>query len=243
MNGRTSAAASTLLAALMTVSLAVRPASVSAAEQDSLTAYANEVVTLVNEERAIYGLAPLKASASLHEAAQLRAKETVKNFSHTRPDGRGSATVLNDMGIGWRSCGENIAYGYKDAEAVMDGWMHSDGHRANILSTSYEYIGVGVAERGGVIYCTQIFTGGVDPDTAEAPSQPDVTLPEDSVTTEIPDVTVPCIGESCSETNPSQSDSDTHVFCIGGICLNGTTQSCPTGNLLQNLLCKLTGRC
>lgn len=244
MNKR--AAACALLTALAAAAMALQPVSAAAAEPAELAAYASEVVTLVNEERAIYGLAPVKASDALTQAAQIRAEETVQQFSHTRPDGRASSTVLGDLSIEWRSCGENIAYGYKDAEAVMDGWMHSDGHRANILSQSFEYIGVGVAERGGVIYCTQVFTGGVDPGDAAAPDT-EITVPDVTIT--VPEVpaqscsgtscdAAPCIGDACQPEICPDGNCNTapQSICIGGNCFSLPASTCPASSLLGGLL-------
>ena len=53
--------------------------------------------------------------------------------------------------------GENIAYGYRDPEDVMDGWMHSSGHKANILRTNYDRIGVGCYINNGTCYWVQLF--------------------------------------------------------------------------------------
>ena len=228
------AAACALLMGIAAAAIAVQPVSAAAASQEALAAYASEVVTLVNEERAIYGLKPVREAPALDRAAQLRAEETVRQFSHTRPDGRGSATVLEDMAIEWRTCGENIAYGYKDAEAVMDGWMHSDGHRANILNTDFEYIGVGVTERGGVIYCTQVFTGGAVLETADTPQY--TTPVEIEAPAEIPLPVMPCIGDAC---DPECKDGDCTVpqtICIGGNCLTLPQSACPAQNALTSVL-------
>lgn len=217
-----------------TAVLAMQPLGASAADKAELADYANEVVVLVNEERAMYGLAPVKASTALQEAAQIRAEETVRSFSHTRPDGRASSTVLEDLAIDWRSCGENIAYGYQDAEAVMDGWMHSDGHRANILNQSFAYIGVGVAEKNGVIYCTQVFTGGTEPDGVYQPPQ-NVTVPETPEPSEDP--SLPCIGEACAPASKPDA-ADKQEICFGGNCVTlpgGQNGSCgdPVSALLR----------
>lgn len=119
--------------------------------------YARRVAALVNRERAADGLPMLKFSDKLNEAALKRADEIQRYFSHTRPDGRSCFTAITDMGIRYRYAGENIAYGQRTPETVMDGWMNSSGHRANILSRNAEYIGVGVTYRNGVYYWTQFF--------------------------------------------------------------------------------------
>lgn len=119
--------------------------------------YAMEVAAIVNRERAANGLPLLKYSDELSTAANTRAKEIQTYFSHTRPDGRICFTAVTDMGIRYRYIGENIAYGQRSPEEVMNGWMNSPGHRANILSPNVEYIGIGVAQRNGVYYWTQFF--------------------------------------------------------------------------------------
>ena len=108
--------------------------SVQTASQD----YVQEVVSLINQERTAQGLNPLQNDSALNQSAEIRSQELITNFSHTRPDGRNCSTVLNDNGITWRTTGENIAYGYPDAESVMNGWMNSSGHRANILNDSFD---------------------------------------------------------------------------------------------------------
>lgn len=121
-------------------------------------AYIQQVIDLVNKERAKAGLSPLKESAAASSAAAVRAKEIAVNFSHTRPDGSGFSTALQQSGATFRGAGENIAYGQRTPEAVMDSWMNSSGHRANILSKSFTTIGVGYYQDGnGTGYWTQLF--------------------------------------------------------------------------------------
>lgn len=121
--------------------------------------FAKRVVELVNEERAKAGLGALTLDKSIESAALIRAKETEVSFSHTRPDGRSFSSVLTDHGINFRGSGENIAWGQQTPEEVMNGWMNSDGHRANILNSSYTNIGVGYYQNSaGQKYWTQLFT-------------------------------------------------------------------------------------
>lgn len=117
------------------------------------------VVELVNTERAKQGLSALGASDKLNAVAQLRAQELITQFSHTRPNGSSCVTALNEAGVSYRAAGENIAAGYATPASVMDGWMNSEGHRANILSSRYGKIGVGyVVDDSGYVYWCQIFT-------------------------------------------------------------------------------------
>lgn len=121
--------------------------------------YVRQVVALVNEERTKAGLLPLEKSDEVSSAAAVRAQELPSSFSHTRPDGSAYRTVLEQIGIRYRSCGENVAYGYSTPEAVMSAWMGSEGHRDNILNEGYTNIGVGYfVDSSGLGYWTQIFT-------------------------------------------------------------------------------------
>ena len=125
-----------------------------------LRAYARKVASVVNTERAAEGLAPLRLSEELSEAALTRADECISRFSHTRPDGTLCFSVLDEGNIPYLSAGENIALGQDTPEAVMEAWMNSEEHRANILSDDFAYIGVGVCVSEGTTYWTQLFTGG-----------------------------------------------------------------------------------
>ncbi len=123
-----------------------------------LNAYAKEVLQIVNQERAKAGLPALTTNSTLQSAANKRAQEIAKSFSHTRPDGSSFYTVLKEYGVSYRSAGENIAYGQKSPQAVMEGWMNSSGHRANILNKNFGKVGIGVYKVNGVLYWTQVFT-------------------------------------------------------------------------------------
>ena len=120
-------------------------------------AYVTEVVRLVNAERAKAGLSALTMDSAANAAAQVRAREIVSNFSHTRPSGASCFTALQEAGVNYRGAGENIAYGQSSAQAVVDAWMNSEGHRANILNAQFTAIGVGHHVRNGVHYWTQFF--------------------------------------------------------------------------------------
>ncbi|MBQ9228234.1 MAG: hypothetical protein IJ168_05315 [Eubacterium sp.] len=118
--------------------------------------YASQVLTLVNEQRSAYGLKALTMTASLTDGAMLRAAETAVSFSHTRPNGEQCFTAFE-----WtKAAGENIAYGQRTPEQVMNGWMNSSGHRANILSSNFTTIGIGCFEYNGTLYWAQAFSGG-----------------------------------------------------------------------------------
>ena len=122
-------------------------------------AYAKQVVKLVNEERAKASLSALELDTEIASAALIRANEITEVFSHTRPDGRSFSTVLTDYNIPFNGSGENIAWGQKTPEQVMEAWMNSDGHRANILNSKFTKIGVGHYKNAfGTSYWAQLFT-------------------------------------------------------------------------------------
>ena len=128
-------------------------------ETASYHAYVLRIVELVNKTRADAGLRPVTLRQDLTTVAQLRAKETVSLFSHTRPNGTSCFTALGEYGVSYRGAGENIAYGQRSPEEVMDGWMNSSGHRANILNANFTSIGVGYYQAAnGVKYWSQMFT-------------------------------------------------------------------------------------
>lgn len=127
-------------------------------EDGDMDAYAKRVVELVNAERAKAGLSPLSVHTAAAGAAQTRAREIETVFSHTRPDGSAFSSILTSAGINFRGAGENIAYGQKTPEQVMESWMNSSGHRANILNSGFTSIGVGhYKNSAGISYWTQLF--------------------------------------------------------------------------------------
>ena len=100
----------------------------------------------------------LTLDSKLSEAAQKRAEELIKLFSHTRPNNTSFITVLKDYKVEYTTAGENIANGQADADDVMKSWLNSPGHRANILNGKFGKIGVGVFEYNNTLYWVQIFT-------------------------------------------------------------------------------------
>lgn len=124
----------------------------------SVSAYAQEVLNLVNKERSANGLSPLSFDTKVQKAADTRAEEIKKSFSHTRPDGKAFSTALTEAGASFNGAGENIAIGQKTPEEVVSAWMNSSGHRANILNSKYRYIGIGCVKSGSGYAWTQLFT-------------------------------------------------------------------------------------
>ena len=111
----------------------------------TLDAFEQQVLELTNAKRAEAGLPPLVFDAKLSAAADKHSKDMADNnyFSHTQPDGDSLGDRVRDEGYGYLRVGENIAAGYKTPEAVVEGWMNSSGHRANILNPYFKELGVG----------------------------------------------------------------------------------------------------
>ena len=107
--------------------------------QENAETFARQVLDLVNRERSQRGIAPLRLSDELMDAAAIRAEEITQVFSHTRPNGESCFTVIRKRA----AAAENIAAGSSTPEAVVDQWMHSDGHRKNMLNRKYNELGVG----------------------------------------------------------------------------------------------------
>ena len=128
-------------------------------ENNQNKSFARQVVDLVNKERNKAGLNSLSIDTKIESAAMVRSKKIEKSFSHTRPDGSSFSTVLSESGVSFRGAGENIAWGQKSPEEVMNGWMNSSGHRANILYSNFKNIGVAYyVGSNGRTYWTQLFT-------------------------------------------------------------------------------------
>lgn len=125
----------------------------------NVLSFENEVVRLVNEIRVENGLKALTANWELSRVARIKSQDMVDNryFSHTSPVYGSPFQMIKAFGLTYRTVGENIAYGQRTPQAVVNGWMNSSGHRANILNASYTQIGVGYAANGH--YWTQMFIG------------------------------------------------------------------------------------
>ncbi|MFS0727148.1 CAP domain-containing protein [Paenibacillus sp. 1P07SE] len=132
-----------------------QPADTGAQSQDS--AYAAEVVSLVNQERSKAGLAPLASDAALSRVALDKAKDMYHNnyFSHQSPTYGSPFDMMRSYGISYSYAGENIASGQRTPQEVVTAWMNSPGHKANILGANFTKIGVGFYNNQWV----QHFTG------------------------------------------------------------------------------------
>lgn len=125
----------------------------------AVLAFENEVIRLVNEIRSEKGLPTLRANWELSRIARFKSRDMVENryFSHTSPTYGSPFQMIRSFGLSFKSAGENIAYGQRTPQAVVNAWMNSSGHRANILNASYTQIGVGYVAEGH--YWTQMFIG------------------------------------------------------------------------------------
>ena len=125
--------------------------------------YSNEALAILkldNEKRAEVGKSALVLDESLTKAANARAKELVTKFSHTRPNGTNYSTILKDYGVTSKETSEIIAWGYNSPKDVVNGWMNSKVHKANILDSNnrgFTKVGIGYYNNGGKKYWVQIF--------------------------------------------------------------------------------------
>lgn len=131
----------------------------TATENSQVSAFEQKVVELTNQERAKQGLPALKLDTELSKVARTKSLDMQNKgyFSHTSPTYGSPFDMMKQFGISYRSAGENIAMGQQSPEAVVNAWMNSEGHRANILNSSYTHIGVGHVSNGN--YWTQMFIG------------------------------------------------------------------------------------
>lgn len=125
----------------------------------SVLNFESEVVRLVNVERAKAGLKPLSHDWELSRVARIKSQDMKDNkyFAHNSPTYGSPFQMMKSFGISYRSAGENIARGQATPQAVVNAWMNSSGHRANILNSSFTHIGVGYVADGK--YWTQMFIG------------------------------------------------------------------------------------
>lgn len=123
----------------------------------AISALERRACELVNEQRAANGLKPLTISAELCVKARVKSQDMRDNgyFDHNSPTYGSPFQLMQQLGISYRTAGENIAMGYKTAEAVVNAWMNSEGHRANILSGNFTSMGIGLVDG----YWTQWFIG------------------------------------------------------------------------------------
>jgi len=128
-------------------------------EAGQLSQFEQEVVELTNQERAKQGLAPLEIDTELSKVARAKSNDMATNnyFDHNSPTYGSPFDMMKSFGIDYKTAGENIAKGQQTPEEVVNAWMNSEGHRANILNADYTHIGVGYVENGN--HWTQQFIG------------------------------------------------------------------------------------
>lgn len=131
----------------------------TASNSSALSAYEQQVVDLTNKERTSRGLKALKVDTELSKVARMKSQDMAnKNyFSHTSPTYGSPFDMMKQFGITYKSAGENIAKGQRTPQEVVNAWMNSEGHRANILNSSFTHIGVGYVSNGNI--WTQQFIG------------------------------------------------------------------------------------
>lgn len=114
-------------------------------ETKGVQSFVGQVVELTNQFRAQSGLAPLRLSSKLSEAAQTHSQNMAVQdfFDHTGKDGSSAGDRVSRAGYNWRTVAENIAAGQRTPNEVVTSWINSPGHRANLLNTTIEEIGVG----------------------------------------------------------------------------------------------------
>jgi uncharacterized protein YkwD len=152
-------AASTAALGTLALSLFGTPASIAAPAvslvADSSPTQAQQVLALVNAERAEAGCAPVALDSRLTAAATKYSRQMAQRdfFSHTSSDGSTFVTRVEREGYGTPRS-ENIAAGSTTAKATMQQWMDSPGHRRNILDCTAKEMGLGVASADGSEYGT-----------------------------------------------------------------------------------------
>lgn len=126
------------------------------------SSYQQQVLDLVNAERAKRGISALTLDSSLSSVATKKSQDMIdKNyFDHTSPTYGSPFDMMKQFGISYRTAGENIAKGQKTPQEVVAAWMNSEGHRKNILNPNFTNLGVGIAKDSNkTTYWTQMFIG------------------------------------------------------------------------------------
>lgn len=128
-------------------------------QSSALSQFESQVVELTNQERAKNGLQPLQADNELSKVAREKSRDMAVNgyFDHNSPSYGSPFDMMKSFGISYRTAGENIAQGQRTPQEVVNAWMNSSGHRANILNGDFTHIGVGFVEQGN--HWTQQFIG------------------------------------------------------------------------------------
>src|SRR5690554_5745761 len=135
------------------------PAPVQTVSSTPAATWELEIARLTNIERQKAGLSILKYNTSLEAGAKIRAQEIITHFSHTRPDGSRFFTAFGNLQ--YQSIGENLGSGFRSPESIVNAWMNSESHRANILKPEYQEISVAITkDADGKYRWVQIFYRG-----------------------------------------------------------------------------------
>lgn len=180
-----------------------------------------EIFTLSNTQRTNNGLSSFTFNSQLASAAQQKAEHMKNNnyFEHTAPDGTTGWTFINASGYSYQSAGENLAATNETSEAVVDGWMNSPGHRANLLSSTFSEVGYGVIYVGNwqefsdVYFVVALYgqpTNSASPSPAPQPTPEPSPQPEPEEVAEQPVVPQPQteVDESIAEANKELEDQN-----------------------------------
>lgn len=129
-------------------------------EEGTSDEISNEILVLMNKHRLELGLKPLKMTKKMNAAADIRAREMVRLYSHTRPDGTKFSTSFKQIGIIYRYTGENLMYSLHTAQEFYNSWNNSEGHRKNMENSKFIKVGIATyIDEKGTIYCAQEFAG------------------------------------------------------------------------------------
>ncbi|MEH7223998.1 CAP domain-containing protein [Bacillus sp. JJ1566] len=136
-----------------------QPATPAPAPTAGISNFERQVIDLTNAQRTKNGLPALKADTALGKVAKTKANDMQQKnyFSHTSPTYGSPFDMMRDMGVSYKTAGENIAKGQASPQAVVNAWMNSEGHRKNILNPNFTHIGVGHQASGN--YWSQMFIG------------------------------------------------------------------------------------
>jgi len=146
----------------------------------------SDVLDLVNNERKAAGLKSVKINEDLNRVAELRAAEIAEKWSHTRPNGEAWKTAFSEEGVTASYRGENLAKGQYSADKVVDDWMDSEGHRANILNKKFTKMGVASVVIDGVTYWVQVFANEVKTSKKTTATSNDSSSQESATTASAP---------------------------------------------------------
>lgn len=159
---RTTAAPTTTAAPAPVAKTTAAPAPTTTTTTSAgMTAEEQQMLNLINGERAKNGLAPLKADATLTKMARAKSQDMINNryFAHQSPTYGSPFDMMKTFGVTYRTAGENIA-GNGSVQGAFQAWMNSSGHRANILNGQFNTTGIGIVHGGqyGIMF-TQEFVG------------------------------------------------------------------------------------